>query len=216
MVVSFKKLYFYTVKTHFKMFKEKKILFLVALFFLVNSYSYLFSQEKKGFLQNRFNGFTEVITKDYTIEKLTTLKNELANLGVQFIYSNLKLNKQNEIIHITILVKNKKSNSTITIDDNEPIPDITVGETYGFVTVIANKPTNFNPTEIKNSIIDNVDNSQKKPIYFIDGKEVSQTFIRKIDTNTIKSVSVLKGASAIKKYGTKGKNGVIIVTIKKD
>ena len=36
-----------------------------------------------------------------------------------------------------------------------------------------------------------------------------------IDPNSIESISVLKGESATKKYGKKGKDGVIEITLKK-
>jgi len=36
-----------------------------------------------------------------------------------------------------------------------------------------------------------------------------------IDPNQIKSVEVLKGDAAVKKYGEKAKNGVILITTKK-
>jgi hypothetical protein len=36
-----------------------------------------------------------------------------------------------------------------------------------------------------------------------------------INPNTIVSINVLKGESAIKKYGDKGTNGVVEITLKK-
>ena len=51
------------------------------------------------------------------------------------------------------------------------------------------------------------------PLYIIDGKEVSS--LEEINPKQIESVKVLKDASAVKIYGEKGKNGVIIVTTKK-
>ena len=35
-----------------------------------------------------------------------------------------------------------------------------------------------------------------------------------IDPNTIKAINVFKGETAIEKYGEKGKNGVIVITLK--
>lgn len=57
----------------------------------------------------------------------------------------------------------------------------------------------------------------KKPLVVIDG-EISEDkdILYNIDTNTIKEVSVLKGDSATSKYGNKGKNGVILITLKKE
>lgn len=47
----------------------------------------------------------------------------------------------------------------------------------------------------------------KEPLYIIDGKEV-EGFVD-MDPDFIVSINVLKGDSAIEKYGNKGKNGVI-------
>ncbi|HEV2833507.1 MAG TPA: N-acetylmuramoyl-L-alanine amidase, partial [Hanamia sp.] len=55
-------------------------------------------------------------------------------------------------------------------------------------------------------------NSQLQPLYFIDGKEASSAEFKNISPNNIQSVNVIKGESAEKKYGTKGKNGVIEIT----
>ncbi len=55
-----------------------------------------------------------------------------------------------------------------------------------------------------------------KPLYIVDGKEISDDEMKKIDANKIESINVLKDSSAIKKYGQeKGKNGVVLITMKK-
>ncbi len=57
---------------------------------------------------------------------------------------------------------------------------------------------------------------EKQPLFIIDGKEVSKKKLNdSLDPNDIESVNVLKGAAAIKLYGKKGKNGVIVITTKK-
>jgi hypothetical protein len=56
----------------------------------------------------------------------------------------------------------------------------------------------------------------KDVLYIIDGKEMESISMKDIDPNTIKSINVLKGENAEKKYGEKGKNGVIEVTTKKN
>ena len=50
------------------------------------------------------------------------------------------------------------------------------------------------------------------PLYLVDGKEKSN--ISTIDSNTIESVKVLTGEGATKKYGEKGKNGVVEISTK--
>jgi hypothetical protein len=55
-----------------------------------------------------------------------------------------------------------------------------------------------------------------KPLTVIDGKLIEAGFdTNTINPNTIESISVLKGESAVKAYGKAGKNGVIQITLKK-
>lgn len=54
-----------------------------------------------------------------------------------------------------------------------------------------------------------------KPTIIVDGKEYAKD-LNTIDPNTIESVNVLKGESATNKWGTRGKNGVIEIVLKKD
>ena len=56
-----------------------------------------------------------------------------------------------------------------------------------------------------------------QPLIIIDGKEVGEDInLDSLDPNTIvESINVLKGPSAEKAYGEKGKNGVVEITLKK-
>jgi HSP20 family molecular chaperone IbpA len=70
----------------------------------------------------------------------------------------------------------------------------------------------------KNGVIEiTMKNSTKKPapIYILDGKELSKEEMDKIDPNNIQSINVFKDKSATEKYGEKGKNGVVEITMKK-
>lgn len=51
-------------------------------------------------------------------------------------------------------------------------------------------------------------------LVIVDGKEYKEG-LNSIDPKTIQSINVLKGAAATNKYGEKGKNGVIEITLKK-
>ena len=53
-------------------------------------------------------------------------------------------------------------------------------------------------------------------LVYIDGKESSKEAMKKIDANKIEKIEILKGEDAIKKYGVKAKDGVILVTTKKE
>ncbi len=57
-------------------------------------------------------------------------------------------------------------------------------------------------------------NSKPDPVYFVDGKEISKEELKNMPVESIASISVHKGDEAIKKYGEKGKDGVIEITTK--
>lgn len=50
-------------------------------------------------------------------------------------------------------------------------------------------------------------------LYIVNGKEVSKEYLSTIETERIKSISILKNESGTEIYGDKGKNGVIIITL---
>jgi TonB-dependent SusC/RagA subfamily outer membrane receptor len=55
--------------------------------------------------------------------------------------------------------------------------------------------------------------AKNQPLYFVDGKQVKT--ISNIAPDQVESISVLKDKSAITKYGKKGKNGVILIVMRK-
>ena len=62
-----------------------------------------------------------------------------------------------------------------------------------------------------------VDIPNYRGLIVVDGVEITNTRLKALDPNTIESINVLKGDSASKLYGEKGKNGVIeVTTIKKN
>ena len=56
----------------------------------------------------------------------------------------------------------------------------------------------------------------KGQLVILDGKEVPFSKIDTINPENIESINVWKGQQAIKKYGDKGKNGVIEIATKKE
>ena len=52
------------------------------------------------------------------------------------------------------------------------------------------------------------------PLFVIDGQVVKKNEIRNIDPDLIREVNVLKGSSATSLYGSKARDGVIIITLK--
>ena len=58
--------------------------------------------------------------------------------------------------------------------------------------------------------------SEMSPLVIMDGLEVSDDVIKKLNPKKIQSVSVLKNEAATTKYGKKGKFGVILITTKRE
>ena len=56
--------------------------------------------------------------------------------------------------------------------------------------------------------------TKEKPLFVVNNEIVFESLINEIDPNIIESVIVLKNEKALGKYGDKGKNGVIEVTLK--
>ena len=71
-------------------------------------------------------------------------------------------------------------------------------------------------SEDKKNIRLNIQSDNAQPIIIIDGKEMDTDFdMDSLDVDTIESVDILKGQKALQKVGAKGKNGVIIIRLKK-
>jgi TonB-dependent SusC/RagA subfamily outer membrane receptor len=54
----------------------------------------------------------------------------------------------------------------------------------------------------------------QEPLYIVNGSEMSKTDYTKISPSSIKKVDVLKDANATNIYGSRGSNGVIVITLK--
>ena len=68
----------------------------------------------------------------------------------------------------------------------------------------------------KKNIRFNIKSDDAQPIIIIDGKEMDVDFdIDSLDVDTIEIMYVLKGQKALQKVGDRGKNGVIIIRLKK-
>jgi len=56
--------------------------------------------------------------------------------------------------------------------------------------------------------------ADKMPLYIVDGKEATADTLKTLNPDDIMSITVLKDQSAVAKYGEKGRNGVILITLK--
>ncbi len=56
----------------------------------------------------------------------------------------------------------------------------------------------------------------EKPLFFIDGKKASEKEVQALAPSAIEKMEVLKGDKAIEQYGKKAKDGVVLITTKKN
>lgn len=101
---------------------------------------------------------------------------------------------------------------------SEQIIKINISDTVPKVQIqikdvgLKNPSTSQDKDEAKLNTKYNLENHP--PLFIVGGKEVSKADIDKMDPSGIESISVLKGESATKKYGSKGKNGAVEITLK--
>ncbi|MEY8782051.1 SusC/RagA family TonB-linked outer membrane protein [Allomuricauda sp. XS_ASV26] len=57
-------------------------------------------------------------------------------------------------------------------------------------------------------------NANTTPLYVVDGTPVNSGFINNLNPNDIESFSILKDAATVSKYGSRGANGVVLITTK--
>jgi TonB-dependent starch-binding outer membrane protein SusC len=87
-----------------------------------------------------------------------------------------------------------------------------VGQIPG-VDITLNDATPGGETAIKIRGIGSI-GAGNEPLYVVDGFPATQAFANALDPSTIQSLDVLKDASATAIYGSRGSNGVIIITTK--
>jgi TonB-linked SusC/RagA family outer membrane protein len=98
---------------------------------------------------------------------------------------------------------------------NRPIGSLNeglVGQIPG-VDITLNDATPGGETDIKIRGIGSI-GAAVEPLYVVDGFPTTQAFANALDPSTIQSLDVLKDASATAIYGSRGSNGVIIITTK--
>ena len=61
---------------------------------------------------------------------------------------------------------------------------------------------------------DHAQTSKKSPLILFDGKEIGKEEMKNLDHDRIARIEVLKGESAVKRYGEKGRDGVIVIISK--
>lgn len=126
-----------------------------------------------------------------------------------------------EIRSVDVRKNNAKKVSEITITYADGTKETMTGEEaqkrglinnsgYGNITIVQGKP--LNKTGVR---ITGTSGGEKQPLFILEGKEISKEEMSRLNPNSIQSINVLKGESAKGKYGEKGKNGVVEISLKK-
>ena len=85
---------------------------------------------------------------------------------------------------------------------------------FGVIEIVSkSKMTGEENGKSANSIT--FDDPKKEPLIYVDGKITDYNTMRAIKSDQIESINVLKDKMATDKYGDKGKNGVLELTLKK-
>ena len=94
------------------------------------------------------------------------------------------------------------------------INDALAGRVAGVNIGKASSPSNDSSIKIRGT---NTINSGSSPIYVVDGLVMGNDFgfFNSLNVNDVESIQILKDASATALYGSRGANGVIVVTTKK-
>lgn len=87
--------------------------------------------------------------------------------------------------------------------------------TKNAVSKPGSKSGSYEKTGTVETIVVNVSDKNANPLYVIDGIVQEKANLDKIDPKTIATIDVLKGEAATRLYGDKGRDGVIVITLKK-
>jgi len=140
--------------------------------------------------------------------------------GVKRIFVMFKIDEKGNITDIRARAPHIKLEEE-AIRVMKLLPKMIPGKQKGkTVAVLYSLPIAFNvegdslKNADRNNILLNSRNTKKPPLFIFDGKEISKEEMKKIDAKLIKKVNVLKGETAVEKYGKKGENGVIEIVKK--
>ncbi|RTY88642.1 M56 family metallopeptidase [Flavobacterium sp. RSP15] len=181
---------------------------------------------------SKFN--TDKSTTDIEIRENCEIVQKTHN--VTLIFSNIKRNSLGEIVNISASYDDHKGNKEeYTQEGNTPINrfvffykkdklnNVNIGFFNADLKKKAKKIDVVTDTGKRRASILTIktkeilkNDSPEKPIIFINGKKTNLVMevINKMDQNSIKTMTVLKGSAAEEKYGDEGKNGAIEITTK--
>lgn len=201
---------------------------------VVPVYEEIVVEETNGYDKNETSFYIVVHSSYDDIYFFNMKKNLKETFNLDIEISDLKRNKNGELTSIDITCKDKNQyfKKQIIADRDKPfVPfklNIYKKDNQYYIQNVENKfkgRFNFDSTsdslssenELIKTEIENKKNlatTTENILYIIDDKEVDSSDLGKISPNEIKNITVLKDDESIKKYGEKGKNGVLIIQTK--
>lgn len=176
---------------------------------------------KKGFQPQHYK-LDMMTDKKINIQLEMEHKHEVTGfLNNQFILNNNYKYEQPLIIidGKVSTINTMNSLNTNLIESISVFKDKTATSIYGDkgkggVISVSLKKNPINNSE--NKIVSSLANVDLKDLqlFIINGKESTRAELEKIDPNSVESIEVIKGKSAIEKYGNEAKNGVLIIKLK--
>jgi len=117
-----------------------------------------------------------------------------------------KIRKSDAAIANSIIEK-----TTIILDKND---DSSESEDMVGVSYATSDSGNKFTLRVNSKTLDLSKYDESNPLIILDGKEVENVDVSKLEPNNILNITVLKDKAATEKYGDKAKNGVIIINTK--
>lgn len=145
------------------------------------------SDKKMGEVKSRYNSASDNDTIDPTYIFIDTSKNSV-------LIRNSEMNV--DVSKIKKLKSDKNKQVAISTSSTSDY-DIKISEQEG------------------NSFMFVDNDKEEAPLIFIDGNKSDEAAVKNLKESSIASMNVLKGESAIKKYGKEAQNGVVEITTKK-
>ncbi|WP_299106256.1 M56 family metallopeptidase [uncultured Winogradskyella sp.] len=181
-----------------------------------------------------------IFSKEITNKQLDAIRKELQSNGIEMTINKIKRNNDGLVSVLNIDFKTKNGSTNYSIKDTKGIKpfyfEMKTDGSFG-VAAIEQEKNITNSESINNAITKdsiytdansntsaktnkNKRNSVKyssdniQPLIIVDDKEISKEDLKNIKANQIENLVVLKDEKAIKKYGEKGKHGIIEITLK--
>lgn len=176
-------------------YQEQKKCSQTAMFkFLYSSIKYPAEARKAGIEGRAIINFT--VQKDGSIADAKILRNPGGGTGEE---------AQRVVNAMPNFIPGKQKGKTVNVSYTLPISfKLSGGE---------KKSKAETPIKIDNDKIKI--NSDMEPLFIVDGKEFDRDVTGELNPDDIERVHVWKGEKAIEKFGNKGKNGVVEITLKK-